>query len=521
MDTKRHVLSYGIRSIKNMKASSSSSSMRQIVPVRDIENYLTNRVDYVVSRCITYLLCAQPSSTLETLHFMLKYFSEIKVFGNYHHEQADPSKPRYDQKLLLSTTIGPIISKLVNRMIFVRPTDPISYFIDEIKMMIHLNSDNCEPTNNHSNNEEPIESLPPKKFERPESAPIAVASKEKVNRPVSALETSSSLRESKPHRKVQIGLFGLGGAGKTTILSCIQGELNRNVKPTIGFRPVTMSLDASTTVCFYDLGGSSKIREIWPQYYHDIHGSLFVVDSRSFQTVEGFVETKSVFDSFFQSSSIKSKPLLIVINAFDNHVAVESTELLNQLNIDTNTSLIKVIQCLAGGLTELSTDTSDDQSQNIDPRIEEGVDWLISAVSANYSMLNERVISDTAARYQEELKKQVARERKVLKSKIASIFYNDLDPSNQSEHEPSAESDILSQSEGIEFLSSEIGEDVNALPTISQVIAKSVGYQRLALQIVGALKAPISKKKTPMSWENIILLVNDIRQELGLPVETY
>ena len=36
------------------------------------------------------------------------------------------------------------------------------------------------------------------------------------------------------------------------------------------------------------------------------------------------------------------------------------------------------------------------------------------------------------------------------------------------------------------------------------------------MQIVGALKAPINKKKIPMSWIEIKKLIIEIRLELGL-----
>ena len=54
------------------------------------------------------------------------------------------------------------------------------------------------------------------------------------------------------------------------------------------------------------------------------------------------------------------------------------------------------------------------------------------------------------------------------------------------------------------------------LPKEAAEISAGVGYQRLALQIVGSLKVPISKKKEPMSWEGILALVLDIRTEVGL-----
>ena len=53
-------------------------------------------------------------------------------------------------------------------------------------------------------------------------------------------------------------------------------------------------------------------------------------------------------------------------------------------------------------------------------------------------------------------------------------------------------------------------------PAKALEVAAMTGYQRLALQIVGSLKVPISKKKEPMTWEEIYALVLEIRVELGL-----
>ena len=43
-----------------------------------------------------------------------------------------------------------------------------------------------------------------------------------------------------------------------------------------------------------------------------------------------------------------------------------------------------------------------------------------------------------------------------------------------------------------------------------------VGHQRLSMQIIGALKSPINKKKLPMSWFDIKTLILELRSELGL-----
>lgn len=71
-------------------------------------------------------------------------------------------------------------------------------------------------------------------------------------------------------------------------------------------------------------------------------------------------------------------------------------------------------------------------------------------------------------------------------------------------------------SSGIAFISGEIGSDVENLDEAAIEIIGLVGYQRLAMQIIGALNSPINKKKTPLSWIEIKSLIVDLRVELGL-----
>ena len=47
-------------------------------------------------------------------------------------------------------------------------------------------------------------------------------------------------------------------------------------------------------------------------------------------------------------------------------------------------------------------------------------------------------------------------------------------------------------------------------------VVRLIGYQRLAMQIIGTLKVPINKKKVSMSWPEIKDLIIELRAELGL-----
>lgn len=58
---------------------------------------------------------------------------------------------------------------------------------------------------------------------------------------------------SKPQLAV-ILLLGLDGAGKTTLLGTLQGEQDPRVRPSVGFKPVTMMLSDQLKVHYSSVG---------------------------------------------------------------------------------------------------------------------------------------------------------------------------------------------------------------------------------------------------------------------------
>ena len=106
-----------------------------------------------------------------------------------------------------------------------------------------------------------------------------------------------SLRSDKV---IYLLMVGLDNAGKTCTAKSIVGETLECVAPTVGFSKVdhkykvcqilidqTFNLFRNSSIQFfqgyhvtlYDLGGSKSFRGIWPKYYHEVHGFIFVVDS--------------------------------------------------------------------------------------------------------------------------------------------------------------------------------------------------------------------------------------------------
>jgi hypothetical protein len=153
----------------------------------------------------------------------------------------------------------------------------------------------------------------------------------------------------------------------------------------------------------------------------------------------------------------------------------------------------------------------------VDSRLEKAVEYILGNIQSQYDNLNARVTVDMGNKSANEKKKRLEKEIRTLKNKIAAAFPGSIDPSKAPEGNPSAPEDCFTMEEGLQFLASEIGEDSGNLSTIAIEVAALVGYQKLALQIVGAMKAPINpKKKQPMEWNEIKAIVVDCRSQLGL-----
>ena len=108
-------------------------------------------------------------------------------------------------------------------------------------------------------------------------------------------------------------MLGLDNAGKTCTAKMLVGETLDNVAPTIGFSKVSTKYKGFN-VTIYDLGGSKTFRGIWPKYYHEVHGFIFVVDAADNQRldetaeVNGFIQFLLLKRSTFGSS----KSLLVL-----------------------------------------------------------------------------------------------------------------------------------------------------------------------------------------------------------------
>lgn len=471
---------------------------------------------------------------------------------------AGRAKPKREQKLYLAMSIGPVVAKLVNRVAIARPKRVVDFLCRELQLMVSgtieaaagdSEEPNCDELddrfviygsfvpNSARLGQRREAGLPPTDLPAPDVAlypapetegapgagqdtecgPAAGEAETAVSAPV--VSSSSSAAVSQPNlapspepappavvvRKLQLALLGADGAGKSSILNVVQGKGEVKTRPTIGFRPVELMLDEATKVRFYDLGGGARIRDIWEQYYHDVHAVVYVVDA-SEAKAERWDEACALMRATLASPYLAGKPLLLLCNKADLEGCRDVEACCTALGVRPSADgLTSVVACSAAHVPD----------QPADERIEAALEAILGVVQARYDGLHQRVEGDTLLKAREDAKRRLQRERKVLRSKIAAAFPDQVAEQFRPEQAGSAE-DAFTEEEGVTFLSAEIGVDAADLPPTALAIASSVGYQRLALQIIGGLRAPISNKKEPMGWEDIRLLVDELRAELGL-----
>lgn len=112
---------------------------------------------------------------------------------------------------------------------------------------------------------------------------------------------------------VTILVLGVDNAGKTTFLANVLHEPVSCVVPTIGYRNVRYKYKRAH-ITLVDLGGGQSIRSIWPNYYAEAHGAIFILDASNNERLE---ESRNVFLEMSQHRLMADKPVLVFGNKQD------------------------------------------------------------------------------------------------------------------------------------------------------------------------------------------------------------
>mmetsp|Transcript_35654 Transcript_35654/g.33800 ORF Transcript_35654/g.33800 Transcript_35654/m.33800 type:complete len:530 (-) Transcript_35654:55-1644(-) len=515
-----------IRMKSNQKVARPKSS-RLRVKIDQTYLYFTKEVDPLISPCVAYFLFNQPQDVVVA---MRTYFDHVKK-GLEMDKLQDISfySPKLSQKIYFTTILGPVVAKLVDTIAALHPLDVIS-FISEQLVNVDFITSFC------ARNDQRLDD---------DKLNVATKTRNKLNDAISLASTmgvpvsdANTLLQSgniskilidpeseiivkekvlEKIRNIQVSFLGTSGGGKSSIINALQGNFNMKIKPSLGFKPTTMMLGENINVKFYDLGGGVKIRGIWAEYYHDVHAIVYVFDA-SIKEEKELNESIELFKNTVNHPLLLNKPLLILANKQDKEDPLSSSQISELLKLkELKNQNIAVIECCSF-ITKSEVpenDTTPDATS--DPRFDTALEKFLEVILEDFEVLNKRVDIDIENKKSDEIKKRLERERKVLKNKIAIAFRNDIDPSLLPENLPSpGPDDEFTKEEGIAFIAGEIGSEVDTLDEAAVEVIALVGYQRLAMQIIGALKAPISKKKVPMSWIEIKTLIGELRMELGL-----
>ncbi len=78
----------------------------------------------------------------------------------------------------------------------------------------------------------------------------------------------------------------------------------------MGFAAPVRTTLAGRRLVFYDLGGGSRIRGVWPQYYADVHALIYVVDAADASAARLEESARELHEAVLHPMVV-GKPLLV------------------------------------------------------------------------------------------------------------------------------------------------------------------------------------------------------------------
>ncbi|XP_062940773.1 ADP-ribosylation factor-like protein 13A [Cynocephalus volans] len=190
----------------------------------------------------------------------------------------------------------------------------------------------------------------------------------------------SWLKTTEETRKMNIIVIGLDNSGKTVLVEAVQRLFPSRTDDCTKLKLTTLLFD-EYEVCFCDLNGDLKSREMWPNYYAQTHGIVFVVDSSDLGRMQ---EVKIILTHLLTDKRVAGKPFLLLANKQDKKDALLPSSIIEYLLLERlvseNKSLFRVEPCSA---------ISNFQRKNNQPMIE-GLHWLLAAIGDKYEELYTR-----------------------------------------------------------------------------------------------------------------------------------
>lgn len=132
--------------------------------------------------------------------------------------------------------------------------------------------------------------------------------------------------------------LGIDNAGKTTMLEQLKlafggkGLPLDKIPPTIGLNIGRIQIDNVAAV-FWDVGGHISLRSIWHNYFAEVEGVIFVVDSSDTGRMD---EAKKTLEGILGHEALDGVPVLCMANKQDLMGAMDVKELSRHFDLEQN-----------------------------------------------------------------------------------------------------------------------------------------------------------------------------------------
>ncbi|SCU95253.1 LANO_0E09780g1_1 [Lachancea nothofagi CBS 11611] len=129
-------------------------------------------------------------------------------------------------------------------------------------------------------------------------------------------------------------ILGLDNAGKTTFLEMLKKEYSKSSKapekitPTVGQNVATIPVESSV-LKFWDVGGQESLRALWPEYFRQAHGIIFVIDSTDRERLEECYQT---LRTIVTNEDVEGIPILMLANKQDREDRMEVQDIKEVFN---------------------------------------------------------------------------------------------------------------------------------------------------------------------------------------------
>lgn len=377
--------------------------------------YLATHVDPLLTKILTELLLHKPQNVLQAL---LNFFQERQGQGTsqqlYQEQQQQqqhygmPSssydgvrrdKGVYAEWLAQLSSVEakqgavsvnrwyavhhvlPILSRLVRHLVVEQPTTEAALDDSVVTFLIHYQQQQQQERDGDQDEKEIEKQKQPQQQD-----------------PVKEATTPSSSSSSSYLEAIHVLVLGLEGAGKSSIVAALQGELDPEVHPTSGMNviSITSSISNSSVVKFHDVGGSTASQAQWPSFYHFVHALLWVTDATQ---ATHWKEEREVLRNCLEHPFLAGKPCLLLVNKQDTSLPHYSSARIYQevapcfATAEEARGLLRVEGCIANATQNYGI---------LDSSLEVGLTWLLEFATKHAAALEARVCADTCKVEEEE-----------------------------------------------------------------------------------------------------------------------